>query len=128
MAADPVFAVTPKRVAAQLTLANTARDGTGSNIVTVYTAPAGGARVFFAEFCAQVTTTAGVVRTWVHDGTNFRLYDEVLVRAITPSTSIKVWRARIDFPQPFVLPSGFSIRCATNNAEAINVHLEVAEL
>ena len=131
MAADPQYAATPATVSAQLTAANTARDGTGSNIVTVLTAAATGTRILAIDIMAQVTTTAGAVRLWIvlDSGPTFRLFDEVLVPAVTPSVTLKAFRVRLDFTSvPLILSTGYSLRAATNNAEAINVHALAASL
>jgi len=132
MAADPQYAATPATVSAQLTLANTARDGTGSNIVTVLTAAATGTRILAIDIMAQVTTTAGAVRLWIvlDSGPTFRLFDEVLVPAITLSgVTVKPFRQRLDFTSvPLILSTGYSLRAASNAAEAINVHALAASL
>lgn len=123
MASTPNFASTPRCAIAQATAANTNRDGTGT-IATVFTAGSSGSRLERVRIQAAGTTTAGVVRLFVHDGTNARLLMEVLVSAITPSTTVQAWSADIDMSyngQALMLPSGFSLRAATHNAETFNV-------
>lgn len=127
MATDPQFATTPARVVVQVTTANTARDGSGTP-VTILTAGSSGTRVTSVDVVATGTTTAGVVRLFVHDGSNARLLDEILVPAISPSATVKVFRARLDYPAPFVIPSGSSLRATTNNTETFNIHVEAASL
>jgi hypothetical protein len=123
MATAPAFAATPRCAIAQATAANTARDGSGT-IATVFTAGASGSKIERVRINATGTTTAGVVRLFIHDGTNSRLVREVLVTAITPSTSIEAFSADVDFSGPdqvLVLPTGFSLRASTHNAETFNV-------
>ena len=123
MATAPVFASTPRCAMAQATAANTNRDGTGT-LVTVLTAGATGSRLERVRIVAAGTTTAGVVRLFIHDGTNARLLHEMLVSAITPSTTVQVWSADIDMSfngGSILLPNGYSLRASTHNAETFNV-------
>lgn len=123
MASTPNFASTPRCAMAQAAAANTNRDGTGT-IATVFTAGASGSRLERVRIQAAGTTTAGVIRLFVHDGSNARLLMEVLVTAITPSTTVQAWSADIDMSyngQALVLPNGFSLRASTHNAETFNV-------
>ena len=122
MATSPSFASTPKTAIAQVSTANTARDGTGT-IATVYTAGSSGSVVYKVRVIATGTTTANVVRLFINDGTNTRLLEELMVPAITPSASIHVFATEVTFPvtAPVFLPSGYSLRASTNNAETYNV-------
>ena len=123
MATTPAFASTPRIAVGQVSAANTARDGTGT-IVTIFTAGSSGSRVENIRLVATGTTTAGVVRLFIHDGSNARLFWEELVSAITPSTTVKVWSTALDFSTNgavILLPNGYSIRAATHNAETFNV-------
>ena len=120
MATSPIFVGTPKTWLAALSAANTNRDGTGT-IITIVTAPAGGTRIDKVRAVAAGTTTAGVVRLFLHDGTNFRLLREIMVQAVTPSATVEVWSQDIDFPGGLFLPNGWSLRASTHNAENFNV-------
>ena len=120
MATTPQFVGTPRCAIAQVTTANTGRDGTGT-IATVFTAGAAGSRLEHVTIEATGTTTAGVIRLFIHDGTNTRLYQEILVTATTPSTTTAAFRYVWVPPAPFVLPTGYSLRASTNNAETFNI-------
>lgn len=123
MAASPNFTATPRCAMAQATAANTNRDGTGT-IATVLTAGSSGTRLERVRIQAAGTTTAGVLRLFIHDGTNARLMMEILVSAITPSTTVQAWSTDIDMSfngQSLILPSGFSLRASTHNAETFNI-------
>lgn len=117
----PIFTDTPNGGMGQVTGANTARDGSGSNLVTFLTAGADGTRVSKIRVVAAGTTTAGVVRIFVKDGTNTRLFLEILVTAITPSTTIEVFSAERYFDEPLVLPTGWTMIAGTHNAETFNI-------
>lgn len=119
------YASTPKCGIGQISTANTNRDGTGT-IGTIFTAGASGSRIDAINIKATGTTTAGMIRLFIHDGTNARLLTEVPVMAITPSGTLPSWEAQLNTNTmtqvlPLVLPTGYSLRAATNNAETFNV-------
>jgi hypothetical protein len=125
MATQPQYAATPRCGIGQVSTANTARDGTGT-IGTIFTAGASGSRIDAIDIKATGTTTAGMIRLFIHDGANARLLTEVPVMAITPSGTLPSWESQLNTNTmtqvlPLVLPTGYSLRAATNNAETFNV-------
>ena len=120
MASVPAFASTPRTAVAQISTANTNRDGTGT-IATVMTGAADGTRIDDVKIVATGATTAGVVRLFLHDGSNARLWAEVLVSAITPSTSVAVWSAELTDLGLVLQDANWSLRAAPHNAEGFNV-------
>lgn len=116
------LAATPRNAVAAISAANTNRDGTGT-VVTVFTAGANGSRISKIEVKAQVTTTNGMVRLFIHNGTAFFLWKEIPVTAATVSATVLAFSASLDFSNdPLILPTGYSLRVSTHNAEAMNVH------
>ena len=113
------FASVPATAMVQISTANTNRDGTGT-LGTLITAPTAGTRVDDIEITAAGTTTAGVVRMFVHDGTNARLIREFLIPAVTPSTTVATYNVQLK-NQAIILKSGWSLRFSTHNAETFNV-------
>jgi hypothetical protein len=120
MASVPAFASTPRTAVTQISTANTNRDGTGT-IGTVLTAAAAGTRIDDVKIVATGATTAGVVRLFLHDGSNSRLWTEVIVTAITPSTTVAVWSAELNDLGLVLKDDNWSLRASTHNAEAFNV-------
>jgi hypothetical protein len=123
MATTPQFASTARCAVAQVSAANTNRDGTGT-IATIFTAGSSGSRLERIRVQAAGTTTAGVVRLFIHDGSNARLFAEALVSAITPSTTVQAWSVDIDLSfngGAVLLPNGYSLRASTHNAETFNI-------
>ncbi len=116
---QPVFTATPQSAMAQISTANTNLDGTGA-IVTVLTAGAYGTRIFRIYIKAAGATTSGMVRLYIHDGANCRLWREYQVTAITPTASTPTWETEVVF-YDFSIPTGYSLRASTHNAEAFNV-------
>jgi hypothetical protein len=124
MAQIPQYAATPKVGIAVISTANTSRDGTGT-IGTVFSAGASGSRIDRIIVNATGTTTAGMVRLFIHDGTNARLFREISVSAATPSGTVQAFSAFMSSQNaqdighlPLVLPTGYSLRASTHNAES----------
>lgn len=123
MATAPVFYTTPFAAPVKIETANTNRDGTGT-LGTVKAAGANGSKIERVIVQSQGNTTAGMVRLYAHNGTTAFLFDEIPVTAITVGASTPGFRAERDYSQPgalLVLPSGYSLRASTHNAEAFNV-------
>lgn len=118
MSATPQYATTPKCGIGQVSVANANRDGTGT-IVTVLTAGASGSRIDTVTVKATGTVTDGMVRLYIHDGVNARLYTEVPIVATTPSASVAAFETGIKLD--LVIPTGYSLRASTEKAETFNV-------
>ncbi len=124
MAVTPNFVGTPRQWAAQISTANTNRDGTGTIVDVVPTASVA-RKIERIEITAQVTTTAGTVVLYVHDGTNYRIWREVVVTAVTPSaTGTAAFSAQVDLSAPgqlFVLEAGQKLAAAPTQANTFMV-------
>lgn len=122
MAVDPQFAATQgSEVTAIPATANTARDGSGT-LVTILTAGASGTRVERIKIKATGTTTAGMIRIFLHNGTSAFLLDEYTVTAATPSATVKTWEIDQLYADtdPISLPTGWTVKATTHNAEAFH--------
>lgn len=120
---SPLFSIIPVCAVAQISAANTNRDGTGT-IVDVVTGDTDGTRIEMITVTATGTTTAGMVRLYIYNGATTKLWKEVSVTAITPSATTKAFtaeEARYDGRPLLVLPSGHKIQASTHNAETFNV-------
>ena len=122
MAASPAYTATPRTERAEISTANTNRDGTGT-IVNLFTAGANGSRVERITICATGTTTAGMIRFYLFDGTNTDLIREAPVTAITPSSTVPVFYQQLG-SLAMILSNGKSLRVSTNNAENFRVIAE----
>lgn len=120
MATAPIFTATPRCAVGQIGTANTNRDGTGT-VGTICSAGTNGSRIDYIEVQATGTTTAGVVRLFIHDNTNFRLLTEIMISAITPSTTVAAAHYTYTPAFPIILPANYSIRASTHNAETFNI-------
>lgn len=127
MAAAPTFAVTPRIASVNIASANANRDGTGT-IATLITGASTGTQIREIAVQARVTTTAGMVRVFLHDGSTFYLFDEISIAAATVSASVKATRVSTTYAN-LVLPSAsWSIRVSTHNAESFDVTAMGADL
>ena len=120
MATTAQYAATARTAIAQISTANTNRNGTGT-IGTVFTGGASGSRIDDISIVATGTTTAGVVRLFINDGTTSYLWQEILVSAITPSTTVQVFSFTLLNQALILASSSWSLRASTNNAETFNI-------
>ena len=127
MSASPQFSTTPKAVSIPVSAANTNLDGTGSLGTDSFAAGASGSRVDKINVQAIVTTTAGMIRLFLYDGSAYSLLKEIPVLANTPSATNPAFSFTLtqenDAILPLVLPNGWSIKAATNNAEAFRINI-----
>lgn len=128
MATSPVFAVTPRIGMAQVSVANTNYDGTTGTYVDVITGASTGTRVAEIVIQAAATTTAGMVRLFITDGTTTRMFDEISVAAATVSASVKATRVSTTYNNLILPNASWKIRACTHNAVAINVIAMGADL
>lgn len=126
MAVSPQFAVIPRLAVVPASGANTATDGTGT-LATVITAASAGTKIYEVVIDATGNSTAGMVRMFINDGTNSRLFDEFNVSAITASSTVPTFRTSKTYSN-LVLPSGYSLRASTHNPETFNVYAFGADL
>ncbi len=119
---SPIFGLTARANMVNFGTANTNRDGTTGTYATGPSAGSNGTRVKGVRLCATVTTTAGVIRIFINNGTNRYLYEEILVQAFTPSTTVRVWEYDWEPAKELNLPSGYNLDFSTNNAENLTAH------
>lgn len=127
MAAAPVFAVTPRLTSVAVATANTNRDGTGT-LVSLITGVAAGTRINEISVQATVTTTIGMVRIYLYDGTNYRLWDEVAIPVATVSASVKGIRVATTYNNLILPSASWQLFASTHNGEAFTVTTMGADL
>jgi hypothetical protein len=123
MSSSPTFFGTPNTARARLGTNDASRTAP-ANVTTLVTAAAGGTKVEEIVVMGAGTTVADNVLLWIYDGANYRNYDEVLVTAVTPSTSLAAFRRRLTYDN-LVLKSGESLR-ASHTTAGNNSLLDVA--
>lgn len=121
MATTAQYAATPKIGSALLTTADTSLTAP-STVGTVLTAGSSGSRIDYIEIQGVATTVAGLVNLFIYDGTNYFLYIQVPIQAITSSTTVPAFTATVSSNGnsnllPINLPSGYSLRATTSVAQ-----------
>lgn len=120
---NPIFTIVPHLGMVRIATSNTNRDGTGT-LGDVITGALNGTRVDRIAITATSTTTAGMIRLVIYDGTSAsRLWREVAVSAITPSGTVQAFNTLIssaDQNPLLVLPAGYVLRAGTQNAESFD--------
>lgn len=126
--ATPIFVQAGKIGSVTISTANTARDGTGT-IADLVPTSTNGTRVDRIEWVATGTTTPGMLRFFIHDGTSWRLWRERRINTgVTPSGTTAatsgemVLDNRSTSDGSFILPATHKLGVATHNAEEFEVH------
>lgn len=127
MATSPSFAVTPRIATVNIATANANRDGSGT-VATLITGASTGTRIAEIVIKARVTTTAGQVRVFLHDGTSFFAFDEIAVAAATVSATVQGTRVSTTYNNLILPSASWSIRVSTDKAESIDVTALGADL
>ena len=121
MSSAAQYASTVRAAVAQVTTANATKDGTTGSVITVFTAGATlGSRIDDIYIAAIVTTTAGMIRLYISDGTTTRMYLEIPVAAVTVSATVAGWTTVL-LNQAIILPAGYTLKATTEKSEAINI-------
>lgn len=125
MASQPNFAGNIRTEIGTVDTANTNRDGTGT-IVTIFNTGPSGSLVTEITIKFRVTTTAGTIRLFIHDGVaTHKLWREVEIPANTVSASNAAYETTFRPCDPdndgFPLRAGYSIGASTEKAEAANI-------
>jgi hypothetical protein len=103
MAASPAFISTPRIGRVSLSTANTATDGTGT-ISDLIVGVSAGTRILSVNVHGTATTVASLVNLFLFDGTNWDLFDQIIISATTGSTTAKAYRLVTAYTD-LVLPS-----------------------
>lgn len=122
VSATPIFAQTPyilstslAAVTACTTRAPTATASlAAANIIQIVPTSTNGLRIDSIQVnaCSSAFTaaTAGnIVGIWLWDGTTATLMSEILVTAVTPSTTVAGFTTTLTFAQPLNLPAAFKL-------------------
>ena len=128
MATSPSFANVPRIGFTQVTVANTNRDGTTGTYVDVITGGSNGTKISEIITDATVTTTAGMVRLFITDGTTTRMFDEISIAAATPSATVKANRVSTLYANLILPNANWKIKASTEIGNAINIFALGADL
>jgi hypothetical protein len=118
MATSAQYAATPKVGSALLTTADTSLTAP-TTVGTVFTAGSSGSRIDYIDIQGVATTTACIVNLFIFDGTNYFLWQQVPVIAITSSTTAPAFTAALSSNSnanimPLTIPTGYSLRATVS--------------
>jgi len=121
MATSAQYASTPVFGSANLTTADTSLTAPAT-FGTILTAGASGTRIDYIDIQGVATTVAGLINLFVFDGTNYILWQQVPVQAVTSSTTIPAFTFQLSSNgnanvMPLNLPTGYSLRATTSVAQ-----------
>jgi hypothetical protein len=121
MATSAQYASTPVFGSANLTTADTSLTAP-TTVSTILTAGASGTRIDYIDIQGVATTVAGLINLFVFDGTNYILWQQVPVQAVTSSTTVPAFALALSSNgnaniMPLNLPTGYSLRAATSVAQ-----------
>ena len=116
MATTAQYAATPRVGSATLTTADTSLTAP-TTVSTILSAGSSGTRIDYIEVIGVATTTACLVNLFIYDGTNYILWQQVPIIAVTSSTTAPTYAAYISSNananiMPLTLPTGYSLRAA----------------
>jgi hypothetical protein len=99
-----------------------------SNIYTAITAGASGSgwkglKVESLNIKAIVTTTMGMIRLFLYDGTNTRLFREFPIPAVTKSSTEMAYEFKTGLDH-FNLKAGWEIKVTTENTQSFSIIVE----
>lgn len=109
---------------ANIATANSNLDGSGT-LGTFFTAASNGTVIQSITIKAQVSTTPGMIRLFLYDGSNNQLFKEIPVPYVTKSATAHSFSHLIDFGGiDFALKTGWLLKASTENAESFNIVAE----
>ena len=118
MSTSAQYASTPRIGSAVLTTADTSLTAP-TTVGTIVSAGASGTRIDYIEVIGTATTVSSLVNLFIYDGTNYILWQQVPVQAVTSSTTAPAFVAFLSSNgnanvMPLVLPTGYSLRATTS--------------
>ena len=119
MASSAQYVAAAVTSAALLSAANPNRNGTGA-VVTLYPAQVVDSRVDDITIQALGTTTAGAVRIFVKNGSNFYLLRDEAIEAVIASASVPAFSVRLS-NLAWILAPGWELVASTEKAESFAV-------
>lgn len=111
---SPIFVLAPRVGIAQISTANAYRDGSGE-IQNVFFAGQNGSRIHRISVKAVNNVAAGMVRIFLANEVLTYLYAEILVKAVTPSPTVKSFEYNLFMPSEsaIILPYGWAVKAST---------------
>ena len=122
---NPVYLAEHKGWQARISTANTNLDGTGTLVTIVSCTNDAGLSIETVRAKALGTTTAGMVRLFIDDGSEIDLLEEIPVSAITPDATTESFQSTVTLSVD--LANGESLKASTENAETFAIRANGGE-
>jgi len=111
MSSTPGFAATPANGSGTVPATQDTSLIAPTNVTTILTAGAAGSRIDEIRVVGLATTVAGVVNIFAYDGSTYHLIDQVLVTAVSSTTTAVAFSA-VRYYANLILKNGWSLRVA----------------
>ena len=109
MATSPIYATTPKVGSVAAAGFDTSLTAP-STTATVLTGGTSGSKVEEIIIQGTGTVAAGVVNLWLYDGSNYSLFDQILLTAVTSSTTAVAFRAVRQYTNLWLPSNSWTLR------------------
>lgn len=127
MATAPVFAATPRIGSVSIATADSSYTSP-TNVGTALTAGANGTRIAEIVVKCAATSSAAIVRVFLHDGSTYFLFDEYTIAAATGSSTVQQTRVSTTYANLVLPTSSWSVRVTTSVSQATHVSVLGADL
>jgi len=87
-----------------------------TNVTTIVTGGASGTKIEELVFQGVGTTVASVVNVFLYDGSTYHLYDQVLISAVTSSTTAVAFRTNRQYANLFLKDNNWSLKVSNTVA------------
>jgi hypothetical protein len=121
VAATPGFLGTLRTGVGDVSVANTARDGTGT-LVTILTGVAAGTRILRITVISTGDPADSILNLFLHDGTTGHFWDSFdLGNPAAASTTVDAFRVSQRYPNLYLPNASWSLRAAVTVAPTVGV-------
>jgi hypothetical protein len=109
VASTPSFAATPQAGSGLIPGTADTSLTAPTNVTTILSGGASGTRIEEIIFQGVGTTVAGVINVFLYDGSTYHLVEQVVVTAVTSSTTAAAFRTTRTFDN-LIVKNGWSLR------------------
>lgn len=127
MATSPSFAATPRIGSVSIATADSSYTAP-TNFGTLITGGTNGTRIAEVVVKNAATSSAAIVRLFLHDGTTYYLFDEYTIAAATGSATVQQSRVSTQYNNLILPSSSWSLRVSTSVSQATHVTVLGADL
>jgi len=127
MAISPSFAATPRIGNVSIATAESSYTSP-TNFGTLITGASTGTRIAEVVVKNAATSSAAIVRLFLHDGTTYYLFDEYTIAAATGSSTVQQTRVSTQYNNLILPNSSWTLRVTTSVAQATHVTALGADL